>query len=112
MSDCTSEITHWLLTNDLLVNTSKTELINISKVPVTFPTLSINDIIIKLSESVRNIGVLIDSTLSYGAHINAISKAANLYLRKTSNIKNYCSPNINKRFTISNRLLLFYILRN
>ena len=45
----------------------------------------------------RNIGVLIDGTLSYGAHINAISKPANLYLRKIRHIKNYCSPNITKR---------------
>ena len=97
LSDCTSEITYWLLTNDLLVNTSKTELLNISKVPVTFPTLSIDGIIIKPSESVRNLGVLIDSTLSYGAHINAISKSANLYLRKIRHIRNYCSPNITKR---------------
>ena len=98
LSDCTSEITYWLLINDLLVNTSKTEPLNISKVPtVTFPTLSIDGIIIKPSESVRNIGVLIDSTLSYGAHINAISKSANLYLRKIRHIKNYCSPNITKR---------------
>ena len=56
LSDCTSEITHWLLTNDFLVNTSKTELLNILKVP--FPTLSLDGIIIKPSESVRNIGVL------------------------------------------------------
>ena len=55
LSDCTSEITYWLLNNDLLVNTSKTELLNISKVPDTFPTLSIDGIIIKPSESVRNI---------------------------------------------------------
>ena len=96
MYDCTSEITHWLLTNDLLVNTSKTERINISKVPVTFPTLSIDGIIMP-SESVRNLGVLIDGTLSYGVHINAISKSANLYLRKIRHIKNYCSPNITKR---------------
>ena len=78
LSDCTSEITYWLLINDLLVNTSKTELLNISKVPVTFLTLSIDGIIIKPSESVRNLGVLIDSTLSYGVHINVISKSANL----------------------------------
>ena len=97
LSDCTSEITYWLLTNDLLVNTSKTELINISKVPVIFPTLSIDIIIINTSESVRNLGVLIDSTPSYGAHINAISKSANIYLRTIRHIKNYCSPNITKR---------------
>ena len=84
LSNCTSEITYWLLTNDLLVNTSKTELLNISKVPVTFSTLSIDSIIIKNSESVRNLGVLIDSTLSYGAHFNAISKSTNLFEKNSS----------------------------
>ena len=58
LSDCTYLFTHWLLTNDLLVNTSKTELLNISKVPATFPTLSIDGIIIKPSEYVRNIKCL------------------------------------------------------
>ena len=53
-------------------------ILNISKVPVTFTTMLIDGIVIKPSESVRNLGVLIDDTLSYGAHINAISKSANL----------------------------------
>ena len=62
--DCTTEITYWLLTNDILVNTSKTELLNISKVLVTFPTLSIDGIIIKPSESVQNLSVLIDNLIN------------------------------------------------
>ena len=97
LSDCTSEITYWLLTNDLLANTSKTELLNILKVSVTLPTLSIDGILIKPSESVRNLSVLIDGTLSYSAHINVISKPANLYLRKIRHNKNYCTPNITRR---------------
>ena len=50
---------------------------NISKVPVIFPTLSIDGNIIQPSEYVRNLGVLMDSILSYNAHINVISKSAN-----------------------------------
>ena len=96
LSDCTSEIIYWLLKNDLLVNTSKTELMNISKVPVIFPTLSINGNIIHPSESVRNIGVLMDITLSYSAHINTILKCAIFYFRKIRHIRNYCSTNITK----------------
>ena len=44
--DCTSEIIYWLLKNDLLENSSKTEFLNISKVPVIFPMLSIDGYII------------------------------------------------------------------
>ena len=36
-------------------------------------------------------------TISYGAHINKISKSADLYLRKIRHFKNYFSPNITKR---------------
>ena len=54
--------------------------------PVCPPLKPALGIIIKPSESVRNLGVLIESTLSYGAHINSIST-----------IKKYCSPNITKR---------------
>ena len=48
------------------------------KVNVIFPIMSIDCIIIKHSEYVANLGVLIDGTLSCGAHINAISKAVNV----------------------------------
>ena len=64
LSDYTSEIIYWLLQNDLLVNTSKTELMNISKVAVIFPTLLFDGNIIQNSESVRNLGVLMDSVIT------------------------------------------------
>ena len=67
---------------------------NISKVPIILSTLSIYGNIIKPSESMRNIGVLIDRTLSYSDHIDAISKSDNFYLNKIRHIRNYCSPNI------------------
>ena len=91
---CISEIIYWLLKNYLLVNTSKTQLLNISKVPVIFPIVLIDGNIIQPSESVCNLGVLMDSTLSYSAHINAITKSANL--RKIRHIRNIFSPNITK----------------
>ena len=77
---------------------------NSYKVPVIFPTLSIYGKIIQLSESVRNLGMLMDSTLSYSAHINVISKSANLYLRKYRHIRNYCSPDITRKFSSLTRL--------
>ena len=45
---------------------------NIFKVPVIFPTLSIDGNIIHNYKSVLNIGVLMDNTLSYSFHINVI----------------------------------------
>ena len=80
---------YWLLKNYFLVNTSKTELLNIPKVPVIFTSLSIDDNIIHNFKYVRNLGVLMDSTLSYSFHINVISKSANFYFLKIRHIRNY-----------------------
>ena len=60
-----------------------------------------------------------DSTLSYIAHINAITKSDNFYLRKIRHIRNYCSTNITKRLVnalvmsrLDYRCSLFYCINN
>ena len=58
--ECASEIINWLLRNDLLVNTSKTELLNVSRVYTTFPPVIIDGRVIHPSASVRNLGVIFD----------------------------------------------------
>ena len=70
--ECISEIMNWLLMNDLLVNTLKTELINVSRIPIIFPYVLIDGKLIQLSDSVRNLDVIMDSYLSFGYHMNAV----------------------------------------
>ena len=94
--ECASEIINWLLRNDLLVNTSKIELLNVSRVYTTFPPVIIDGRVIHPSASVRNLGVIFDSTLSFDAHINSISKSANFHLRRIRHIRKYCSKRITK----------------
>ena len=65
--ECASKIINWLLRNDLLVNTSKTELLNVSRVYTNFPPVIIDGRVIHPSASVRNPGVIFDSTLSFDA---------------------------------------------
>ena len=77
--ECTSKIMSWLLRNDLLVNTSKTELMNVSRIPTIFPSVIIDGNLILPSNSVRSMGVIMDSSLSFGQHMNAISKSANYH---------------------------------
>ena len=96
--ECASEIINWLLRNDLLVNTSKTELINVSRVYTNFPQVIIDGRVIHPSASVRNLGVIFDSILSFDAHISYISKSADFHLCRIRHIIKYCSKHINKLF--------------
>ena len=73
-------IKYWLLSNNLLLNTSKTALLNIPTNSPSFPSFYIDKILISPSNSVLNLGVIFDSDLSFSSHISKISKAANYHL--------------------------------
>ena len=75
--DCASSIKYWLISNNLLLNTSKITLLNIPKNSPTFPSFYLNNILISPSILVLNLGVIFDSDLSFSSHIANISKAAN-----------------------------------
>ena len=94
--ECASEIINWLLRNDLLVNTSKTELLKVSRVYINFPPVNIDSRIIHPSASVHNLGVIFDNTLSFDAHISSILIYANFHLRRIGHIRKYCSKRITK----------------
>ena len=98
--ECASEIINWLNRN---VNTSKTELLNVSRIYTNFPPVIIDGRVIHLSASVRNLGVIFDSrlstlstlsTLSFDAHISSISKYVNFHLRRIRHIIKYCYTRI------------------
>ena len=76
---CASSIKYWLLSNNLLLNTSKTALLNIPTNSPSFPSFYLDKILISPSNSVLNLGVIFDSDLSFSSHISKISKAANYH---------------------------------
>ena len=87
---------NWLLRNDILVKTSITELLNVSQIPTIFPSVIIDGKLIQPSDSVRNLGVIMDSSLSVGHNMNAIYKSANYNLRRIIHIRKYCSTRITR----------------
>uniref|UniRef100_A0A3B1JSL1 Reverse transcriptase domain-containing protein n=1 Tax=Astyanax mexicanus TaxID=7994 RepID=A0A3B1JSL1_ASTMX len=91
LESCLSAIQNWMKDNFLMLNSNKTELILISTKAVLnqTPTLSLNfgGTVISPSTQVRNLGVLLDSTLSFTAHINSVVKTAFFHLRRIAKIR-------------------------
>ena len=78
--------------NKLKLNTEKTELLVVNsrhQAQPVFPALSFGSDIISLSDSVRNIGVIFDRTLSISPHINNVSKSSFYRLRSIERRRKY-----------------------
>ena len=58
LSNCANDIKEWLISNNLLLNTSKTTLLNLSPSPTYFPPFLIDNIVIYTSPTASNLGVL------------------------------------------------------
>ena len=103
-SNCANDIKELLISNNLLLNTSKTTLLNLSPSPTYFPTFLIDNIVISLFPTVSNLGVLFDSTLSFIPHITTITKSANYHLFRIRKIRKSITVSLNK--TLVNSLVL------
>ena len=64
----------------IILNTSKTTLLNLSSTPTYFPTFLIDNIVISPSPTAPNVGIIFDNTLSFIPHITAITKFANYHI--------------------------------
>ena len=64
----------WLLSNKLLINLSKTTVLNISTSEISFPNCTLINMIISPSHSSKNLGLLFDDKLSFKNHISSITK--------------------------------------
>ena len=78
--NCANDIKELLISNNILLNTSKIMLLNLSPSPTCFPPFLIDNIVISPSPTASNLGVLFDSNLSFIPHITAITKSANYHL--------------------------------
>ena len=90
VEQCISSVKDWMLQNKLRLNDGKTETMcvaskhTISKVnPIS---LHAGDCIVAFQQSVRDLGVMLDSNLSMHDHISLICKSAHYQLRKIRSI--------------------------
>ena len=87
LSLCADSINVWLLRNNLLLNTNKIELINISISPNRFPIVNVDNTQINIKSKVKNLGVILNEKLSFIPQINSLCKSTNLLLYKINLIR-------------------------
>lgn len=96
ISSCVSEIKECLNSNFLKQNMDKTKIIITgtplltSKIPTDF-ACDIAGALIKPSSTVKNLGVILDSSLTFETHINSITKPAFFHLHHIAKLRPFIS---------------------
>ena len=95
LETCITNINEWMKANGLKLNPSKTELIIIgpkgSINDLQNITLSLNGSCITSSVKAKNLGVMLNNTMTMETFVNEKCKTISFYLRKISRARNYLS---------------------
>ena len=89
---CVEEIDRWMILNKLKLNDDKTELIVFSskyRPRLCLSKVQIGSECIEQSNTVRNLGVFFNQTLSFGEHVSKLCKSSHYHLRNISKIRKY-----------------------
>ena len=93
-SDCYSEVKNWMTQNKFQLNSEKTEAMLIGTrqklSSISVNTLHLDDTTVPLSDSVKSLGLLLNSTLSMDNFIKLVNSAY-YQLRRTSSVRKYLS---------------------
>ncbi len=94
LTECVKNIKDWMTSNFLLLNSDKTEILLIGPNDSTQNLLDYNlqlDGCNVTSSTVKNLGVILDSNLSFENHISNVTKTAFFHLRNISKLRNMLS---------------------
>ncbi len=97
---CLDDIKSWCVTNKLVLNGKKTELLHFtSKFSTAFrsPAITIGNPAIHPANHARNLGVAMDSSLNMTLHVNSMCKSSLLGIRKIGKIRKYLDDNTTVR---------------
>ena len=89
---CLEQVTNWMNQNFLQLNQDKTEVIVFgNKEKRIAVSKHLESLSLKTRDQVRNLGVLIDSDLTFSSHIKSITKTAFYHLKNISRVKGFMS---------------------
>ncbi len=91
LTECVKNVKDWMTNNFLLLNSDKTEILLIVPKNSTQNLLDYNlhlDGCPVTSSTVKNLGVILDSNLSFENHISNVTKTAFFHLRNLSKLRN------------------------
>ena len=101
ITNCISQVKIWMTQNMLKLNSDKTEFLILgsqyclSKASV--PSLLIEDSEVQPCDTIRNLGVIFNSTMSLVNHVSSICKSVNFHLRNIGMIRKYLTPDAAQR---------------
>ena len=92
IENCISEICTWMKANALKINEEKTECMIFRKnTDEAHMTLLAGTQVVKSQETVKILGVTLDTKMSLGQQISSISRSMHMYIREIKRIRMYLS---------------------
>ena len=94
--DCIAQIREWLANNRLTLNEDKTQIMWLGTRQqlsnVTTQTLTLSNACVQFSDTVNDLGVIIDSQLTMADHITAVNRACFYQRRQLRTIRKCLAP--------------------
>ncbi|KAL6458609.1 hypothetical protein MHYP_G00320810 [Metynnis hypsauchen] len=92
IEDCVKDVKCWMSRNFLLLNSNKTEVLllgpKLARDKLSDLILNLADFTVTPGSAAKNLGVIIDSDLSFDQHTGSITRTAFLHLRNIAKIRN------------------------
>ena len=89
--ECLADISAWTAAHHLKLNLSKTELLSIpgKDYPHLDLSVTVNDVMVSSSSTVRNLGVILNDKLSCALNITAVARSCRFALYNISRIRSF-----------------------
>ena len=103
---CLSSLRSWLCFNGLCLNPDNSESIlfgthqHLRTFPA-IPLIKISSTEIKLSDNITSLGIIMDSKLTFNAHVTALCKACHFHLRSLGHIRRSLMDDIAKSIAVA-----------